>query len=142
MITLLKISHATETPYNSRYVVITHADTKNKTLSISELQGIYGLKIKAWDDKTPITIFSTNPLNQEHHNFCKRVLGVFAHQLQRAWDRLTYSGRAISPTIVSSFEEMRDAVAKTPGSIGYIPQNELTSIVYKVKIISGDDHEG
>ncbi len=123
------------------YVVITHPSTKNTTVTISKLQGIYGLKIKSWDDDTPITIYSTNPLDKEYQQFCKMILGIFAHQLQRAWDRLTYSGRAKSPTIVASFEEMIDLVSKTPGAIGYIPQDAVNSAVFQVEIIRGNGDE-
>ena len=119
---------------NADYAVITHIDTKNKTVSISRLQSIFGLRIKAWNDDTPITLYTITPFKKDHQNFCKYILGIFSHQLQRSWDRLTYSGRANSPTIVSSFDEMIDAVANTPGAIGYIPRNKLNSMVREVEI--------
>ena len=126
---------------DAEYVVITHFSTKSSNVSIYQLQSIFGLKIKAWDDNTPITVYSTSPLDKAHQNFCKNILGIFSHQLQRAWDRLTYSGRANSPTIVSSFEEMIDAVAKTPGAIGYIPRSKANDMVRQIEIRRGVSDE-
>lgn len=134
ILALMPVVSYSSTSDNTNYVVITHINTKIKTVSISRLQGIFGLKIKAWDDSTPITVYTTTPLKKDHQNFCKYILGIFSHQLQRSWDRLVYSGRANSPTIVSSFDEMINAIANTPGAIGYIPKSRINSMVREVEI--------
>lgn len=123
------------------YIVITHENTPVKKISINRLRTIYGLKTKYWDDQTPIIVYTTNPLEKEYRIFSKQVLGMFSHQLQRAWNRLIYSGRALPPTTVMSFKEMMEAVSTTPGAIGYIPKRELNATIQQLEIrgISNED---
>jgi len=117
------------------YIVIVHKNTKIDTLSLNRLRTIFGLKVRHWEDQTPIVVFTTSSVDKEYDTFCKQILGVFSHQLRRAWDRLIYSGRALSPTTVASFSEMVEAVATTPGAIGYIPRHELNATIHQLEII-------
>lgn len=87
------------------------------------LRAIFSMRLRRWPDGTPIAVFvlpTTNPL---HVAFCKEVLGVFPHQLQRAWDRLVFSGTGQAPVVVDSTDEMRQRVQETPGAIGYIQKD-------------------
>ncbi|NOY72378.1 MAG: hypothetical protein GXP14_08375 [Gammaproteobacteria bacterium] len=98
------------------------------------MRTIFGLKTKYWNDQTPIIVYITDPLKQEYRIFSKQVLGMFSHQLQHAWDRLIYSGRALPPTTVPSFKEMIEAVSTTPGAIAYIPKNKLNASIHQLEI--------
>lgn len=119
---------------SSSYIVIVHKNTEIDTLSLSRLRTIFGLKVRHWEDQTPIVVFTTSPVEKEYDTFCKQILGVFSHQLRRAWDRLIYSGRALSPTTVASFNEMVEAVSTTPGAIGYIPKHEFDTTIHQLEI--------
>ncbi|VAW84360.1 hypothetical protein MNBD_GAMMA16-1925 [hydrothermal vent metagenome] len=119
---------------DSPYIVITHKDTKVEMLSLSRLRTIFGLKVKYWEDQTPIIVYTSSPVEEEYGTFCKQILGVFPHQLRRAWDRLVYSGRARPPTTVASFKEMLEAVSTTPGAIGYLPRHEFNTTIQKIEI--------
>lgn len=127
-------AYAVPSLQDTSYIVITHENTPIKRISINRLRTIYGLKTKYWDDQTPIIVYTTNPLEKEHSVFSKQILGMFSYQLQRAWDRLIYSGRALPPTTVMSFKEMIEAVSTTPGAIGYIPKQELNSAIHQLEI--------
>jgi hypothetical protein len=86
------------------------------------LRAIFSMRLRTWPDGTPITVFVLAMTNPVHVDFCKEVLGVFPHQLQRAWDRLVYSGTGQAPVEVNSLEEMQRRVRETPGAIGYLEQ--------------------
>ncbi len=126
---------------DSSYIVIAHKNTKTETLTLSRLRTIFGLKVRHWDDQTPILVYTTSPIEKEYDTFCKQILGVFPHQLRRAWGRLIYSGRALSPTTVASFSEMVKAVSTTPGAIGYIPKNKFNSTIHQLEIKERGDKQ-
>lgn len=84
------------------------------------LRAIFSMRLRQWPDGTPVTVFVLPTTHPVHVDFCKEVLGVFPHQLQRAWDRLVYSGTGQAPVEVDSLEEMRQRVQETPGAVGYV----------------------
>jgi hypothetical protein len=87
------------------------------------LRAIFSMRLRLWPDGSPITVFVLPPTDPVHVRFCKEVLGVFPHQLQRAWDRLVYSGTGQAPVEVDSLEEMEQRVRETPGAIGYLEKD-------------------
>lgn len=84
------------------------------------LRAIFSMRLRQWPDGKPVTVFVLPTSHPVHVAFCKEVLGVFPHQLQRAWDRLVYSGTGQAPVEVNSLEEMTQRVRDTPGAIGYL----------------------
>ncbi|WP_372872135.1 hypothetical protein [Shewanella sp.] len=101
--------------------VIFHEQVNGESLSVSELRLIFSRQRLFWTDGTPIKVFVLPPDSEMHKRFCFESLEILPYVLQRNWDRLVYSGTADRPEIVSTLAEMRVKVAKTPGSIGYIP---------------------
>lgn len=45
---------------------------------------------------------------------------MYPYQLDRIWNKLTYSGLGVAPIIVTSPAALIDAVKSTPGAIGYV----------------------
>ena len=91
----------------------------------STLRAIFGMRLRNWSDSQPITVFVLRSSDPDHEVFCKNVLNMFPHQLQRTWDRLVFSGMGQAPLEVSSFEEMRKRISETPGAIGYVNKEYL-----------------
>ncbi len=60
---------------------------------------------------------------------------MFPYQLSRLWNQLTYSGQGVTPTRVSSKEELIERLEKTPGAIGYMPSG-VVSKARMVKVVS------
>ncbi len=81
------------------------------------------MRLTHWSDSTPITVFVLPSGHPLHKEFSKKVLKLFPHQLQTAWDRLVYSGTGKAPTVVKSEEEMQYLLTVTPGAIGYIDKS-------------------
>ena len=93
-------------------------------LDRNRVRAIFTMRLRRWDDGTPIRVFVLPDEDPLHQQFAKQVLGVFAHQLRRAWDRQVFSGTGQAPAEVKDLEEMRRKVRTTPGAIGYLPEDD------------------
>ncbi len=103
-------------------------------LTINGLRAMFGMRLQAWPDGTPVRVFVLADDEPVHVGFAKRRLSIFPHQLRRGWDRLVYSGIGQAPNRVGSIQEMRAKVASTPGGIGYLPTEMLDDTVQVVEI--------
>ena len=59
---------------------------------------------------------------------------MFPYQLDRIWNKLTYSGLGVAPIIVNTPKELLDAIIKTPGAIGYVESIKDEEVAHVVKI--------
>jgi hypothetical protein len=73
-----------------------------------------------WENNTPIVVFVLPSQHVIHKNFSKNILNIFPYKLDRIWNKLTFSGLGVAPTIVQSQEALLKAVSATPGAIGYV----------------------
>lgn len=92
------------------------------------------MRLRQWQDGSPITVFVLRDNNPLHQQFCKQVLNVFPHQMRRSWNKLVFSGTGQAPVTVASKEEMVDKIASTPGAIGYLSDEDITEDI-KILII-------
>jgi hypothetical protein len=72
-----------------------------------------------WSDGQRITVFVLPRHHATHIEFSKERLEMYPYQLDRIWNKLTYSGLGVAPITVISSSALIDAVTKTPGAIGY-----------------------
>ncbi|HUS25580.1 MAG TPA: hypothetical protein VM369_11580 [Candidatus Binatia bacterium] len=100
--------------------VVAHPGHADASLTRSTLRGMFGMRLRAWPDGTPVRVFVLDDTEALHQAFCESVLQMFPYQLRQNWDRLLYSGTGQVPTVVHSEEEMLRRVASTPGAIGYV----------------------
>lgn len=106
--------------YASCYYRTTHNQALEGVLTKSGLRAVFGMRLRTWPDGSPIRVFVLPDRHPLHTQFCKRLLGVFPHQMRSAWDRLVYSGTGQAPVEVNSEEEMATKIASTTGAIGYL----------------------
>ena len=59
---------------------------------------------------------------------------MYPYQLDRIWNKLTYSGLGVAPVMVVSPAALIDAVRKTPGAIGYVGKLKDEEGVYVIEI--------
>jgi ABC-type phosphate transport system substrate-binding protein len=83
------------------------------------------MRLTSWPSGMPIRVFVLGDKDDLHAAFSKRILGVFPHQLRRAWNRQIFSGTGQAPEKVESEREMLDRVSRTPGAIGYISEDMI-----------------
>lgn len=100
--------------------VITHNESNAKALTAQKLRAIFTLRQQYWRDGTPIRLFVLPANHAVHQEFTRTALGLYPYQLQRSWDRLSFSGVAMGPTEVRSEQEMIAAIKTHKGAIGYI----------------------
>lgn len=117
----------------SAQVLIVHPDNTDTELSRTKVRSIFAMRSQQWSNGSPVKVFVLADNNPLHTAFCKHILGMFAHQLRRIWDRQTYSGTGVAPTIVHSEQEMIKRVAQTKGAIGYVSSDVVNLTVKKVK---------
>lgn len=115
-------------------VVVVNPDVMRETLSKNALRAIFGMRLRTWPDGQPIKVFVFKDNNPIHANFAKSQLSIFPHQLRRAWDRLVYSGTGQAPSQVNSVEDMREAIAATPGAIGYMEADRVTDRIRVLEV--------
>jgi len=114
--------------------VITNISADTASITTTQLRRIYSMRQVRWANGVPITIFVLSSTNTIHQKFCKETLRLFPYQLDRIWNKLTFSGMGVAPTIVSSEKELIQAVKSTTGAIGYIENIDEVSDVNLLKI--------
>ncbi|MGH8592045.1 MAG: hypothetical protein ACREXX_22850 [Gammaproteobacteria bacterium] len=92
-------------------VVVNPAAPAGPAIARNTLSAIFGMRLRAWEDGSPIRVYVLPDNHAAHVMFCKQILGLFPHQYRTAWDRLVYSGTGQAPIEVASEEEMRTRVA-------------------------------
>lgn len=105
--------------------VIAHAGHAGSDISRPLLRGVFGMRVRAWPNGTPVRVFVLEDGNAVHQEFSKTLLQMYPYQLRQNWDRLVYSGTGQQPVTVPTEEELLRRVAETPGAIGYLSRYPL-----------------
>ncbi|MGH8487535.1 MAG: hypothetical protein ACREXS_01330 [Gammaproteobacteria bacterium] len=105
-------------------MAVNPATPTSEAIARNTLSAIFSMRLRAWEDGTPIRVYVLPDNHAVHGFFCKQILGVFPHQYRAAWDRLVYSGTGQAPLEVESEEEMRARLAGTRGEAPVIVGNE------------------
>lgn len=112
------VAFAAESPLSIR--VIVHPSVQVETLSQAQLRSIYLMRQVVWPDGIPIRVFTLAPRSAVNLQFCRDQLQLFPYQLERVWQKLTYSGTGTPPTELKDQQAMLQMIKATPGAIGYI----------------------
>jgi ABC-type phosphate transport system substrate-binding protein len=94
-------------------VAVNAASPAGKSITGNMLSAIFGMRLRTWQDGTPIRVYVLPDNHAVHITFAKHVLHVFPHQLRAAWDRMVYSGTGQAPVEVPTEEDMRARIAGT-----------------------------
>jgi len=97
----------------------------NKTIEVSslktvQLRRIYSMRQLRWADNSAIVVYVLPSQHLIHKKFSKDVLHIFPYQLDRIWNKLTFSGLGVAPLLVKTQADLLHAVSITPGAIGYV----------------------
>lgn len=115
-------------------VVVTHAGNTNAALSLASVRAIFSMRLNTWPDGAAVTVFVLPDRHPQHAHFSRTVLKMLPYRLRREWDRLVFSGTGVAPIEVASPAEMKQRVASTPGSIGYLDEGQLDENIRKLAI--------
>lgn len=111
-----------------------HPTANKPVLTTSQLRRIYTMRQVQWDDGVRITVFVLPRHHELHLRFAKERLQMFPYQLDRIWNKLTYSGLGVAPITVNTPEELLKLVINTPGAIGYVEKIKDEEAVDVVQI--------
>lgn len=123
LLTLISILLA-QPAFAAEMQAITHPSAEQKQLSTLELRRIFSKRVTKWPNGLPIVVFVLPSSHTLHQRFTKEVLKIFPYQLDRIWNKMTYSGVGTAPIVVSDYESLLREIQSTPGAIGY---GEITS---------------
>ncbi|SFI96818.1 hypothetical protein [Nitrosomonas sp. Nm34] len=130
LLLLIGVTPATSGTLDSDSVeVVVHPSVPVRNLSRNSLRAIFGMRLRAWQDGSPIRVFVLPDEAPLHNLFAKEKLNIFPYQLRSAWDRLIFSGTGQAPFLVNSEEEIRTRVASTPGAIGYLKRVNIDDTI-------------
>ena len=110
------------------YVIVNSANPQRK-ISQTGLNAIFNMRLRHWNDESPITVYVLPDENPLHKTFCKQKLHAFLHQLRKGWNRLVFSGTGQAPLTIETKEDMVKRISETPGAIGYLSGRDLTANV-------------
>lgn len=88
-----------------------------------------------WLNGIPIVVFVLPSKHPQHQLFCKETLHLFPYQLDRIWDKLTFSGLGVAPIEVNNQDELILAVSSTVGAIGFINKDKIVGEVNVIAVI-------
>ncbi|PKM10321.1 MAG: hypothetical protein CVV13_13535 [Gammaproteobacteria bacterium HGW-Gammaproteobacteria-3] len=93
------------------------------------------MRLRHWQDGSPITVFVLEDENPLHRLFCKKILNVFPHQMRKSWNKLVFSGTGQAPVQVTDQQDMIDKISSTPGAIGYLSGENIND---KIRVLQID----
>jgi ABC-type phosphate transport system substrate-binding protein len=114
--------------------IITHPSVNVDTLTTAQLRRIYSMRQTLWADHSAIVVFVLPSKHKLHRAFAKKILRMFPYQLDRIWNKLTYSGVGAVPIVVDSPQALLNAVVATPGAIGYMEDDLNKNKLHIIKI--------
>lgn len=114
--------------------LVVNTDVPVDSLTRSVVRSIFSMRMTSWSNGLPIQVFVLGDKTPLHASFSKEILGVFPHQLRRAWNRQIFAGTGQAPSKVDSEQEMADMVARTPGAVGYVSEEMLNEQIRKIAV--------
>ena len=127
-----------ETSPAKGFVVIAHPSVPADQLSRQELHDLYHLEWNRWEDGSLVVLLDMKKEGPARDIFYE-YLGRSGREVKRIWMRAVLSGEGQAPKIVRDEEDMLKRVSTTPGAIGYLPLDLVTTQV-KVLIQLDDTH--
>ena len=117
-------------------VVVANISVESHSLSPSQLRSIFSMRQNTWPDGQPIKVYVFTRDSTAHDAFCKQILKMFPYQVERIWNKLTYSGLGELPIRVETESEMLSRIESEPGAIGYTLASGESQGMHQIKVIS------
>ncbi len=121
-------------PALAEQLLIANTSVDVDALSLNTTRLLFSMQLPQWPDGTTVRVFVLPDDHPRHRAFSKDLLSLYPRQLRRVWDRQLYSGTGQAPTTVADEEAMREAIADTPGAIGYLSSEMIDDTVHEIPI--------
>ncbi|HHS84218.1 MAG TPA: phosphate ABC transporter substrate-binding protein [Gammaproteobacteria bacterium] len=110
-------------------VVITNKASNVDTLSASQVKALFLQKEKSFADGSSVMLSDQNSGSAVRKEFGKKILGKSQKKLKRYWSKRVFAGKGVPPKVVGDDTAVKEWVAKTPNSLGYINADALDDSV-------------
>lgn len=119
---------------SAEVAVIANPSVPAHSIDKSRLLDLYSGDIKEWENGDPIVLVDLKPTADVKDAFYG-FLGKSASRMKSIWMKNMLTGEGRPPEAVASQEELLRKVAATPGAIGYVDRNLVTSDVITLTVI-------
>ncbi|WP_372982411.1 hypothetical protein [Marinobacter sediminum] len=115
--------------------IVLNQSVEFSSLDSAYLNQIFAMQIRKWPDGQAIQVFILPSTSSLHRKFVIDRLQIQAHQLDRIWNRMLFTGTGKAPTVVDSEDAMLKMIRTTQGAIGYVSDEYPTD---GVNVLGGD----
>lgn len=117
--------------------IVTNSESASlKNLSDKDLKKIFLGKLDRTPEVPKIRAAQLDPKNQEYKDFARNFLGKSARELRSYWSVQIFSGKAIPLKSFETSEQLKKWIENTPGGIGFIDSEELSSDLVVVRKVN------
>lgn len=109
-------------------VILLNARNPTQTLSKGDLTKIFLGQTAFWHGVVPVKVLIRPDGSQAAKVFYEKVLSTTPQAFRKHWDELQLAGRGVAPRVIGGVEELAQAIAQSPGSIGFALASEAWSI--------------
>lgn len=115
-------------------VLTVSTETPVTSINRDRLADIYLGRATQLPDGTNLTPLDQSESSPAYPEFYRQYLGRSPAQIKSHWSRLIFTGRGQPPRSVGGNEAMAEAIANTPGAIGYLDSKYLTDSLRVVTV--------
>lgn len=115
--------------------IILNESVEFTNLDSAYLNQIFAMQIRKWPSGQAIQVFILPSTSSLHRKFVIDRLQIQAHQLDRIWNRMLFTGTGKAPTVVDSEDAMLKMIQTTPGAVGYVSKEYPAD---GVRVLGGD----
>lgn len=115
--------------------IVLNESVEFTNLDSAYLNQIFAMQIRKWPNGQAIQVFILPSTSSLHRKFVIDRLQIQAHQLDRIWNRMLFTGTGKAPTVVDSEDAMLKMIQTTPGAVGYVSKEYPAD---GVRVLGGD----
>lgn len=117
--------------------VIAHPSAGESRLTEAELRRIFTSARRRWSQRAAVVPFNYPPGHPLRKAFDQAVLDLDSDEVSRFWIDQRIRGRARAPRQVPSVHLMQRVIVSLPGSIGYVPADQVPEGVLVLAYVRG-----
>ncbi|MDD9940240.1 MAG: hypothetical protein OXU20_04160 [Myxococcales bacterium] len=109
---------------SGKVVVLLNARNPTPALTKTQLRNLFQGTTSFWHGVVPVKVFVRAPSTAAAKAFLEPFVGQSPQAFAKHWDKLQLAGRGVAPVTMPGPVELSQAIAKTPGGIGFALASE------------------
>ena len=127
--TLLLLGILISAAAQSDIAIVAHPDNPLSSATKEDVGKIFLAKTKTLPNGKQIKLLDLEEGNETRDKFYQAVTNKTPSQVKAYWSRLIFTGKGQPPQVFMDSDEVVEAIAETPESIGYVDPSAVTSAV-------------